>query len=366
MVQPGAPRRRNFSDPVLLQGFREFQGLQESREFWGVQESRESWEFRGSSLGVSYAVTAHEVVEMRGALTHLELCSRFDGCAPPLFDPAVVDEKGVSFADYRGCGCGVHASFYCDDPVGARVHYDCFEGVLVGERGDSCRGQATLILMEDHDEREVVILKVDVRTALGVDQVLEQGLGHMLEVQAAEYMTEGMTVGDVIHTSKAGGRRSRRVAEIHIAEAVGWSEEDRMLEDMRVEVPPGEVGAAGEVDVVGEVGAVGGMDVTGEAGGVTGEAGDVGEAASRMVLEEAQGEELREVCFRMKVEDKVVEGSSVVDSWVRSWESAPSGEDIVEGTEEPIRGTAPAAAHSPAEARTCSPSVLEGAEGRIW
>lgn len=38
----------------------------------------------------------------------------------------------------------------------------------------------------------------------------------------------------------------------------------------------------------------------------------------------------------------------------------------MEGTEEPIRGTAPVAGHSPAEARTCSPSVLEGAEGRIW
>lgn len=305
MVQPGAPRRRNFSDPVLLQGFREFRGLQESRGFWGVQESRESWEFRGSSLGVSFAVTAHEVGEMRAVLRHLEPCSQFDGCAPPPFDPAVVDEKGVSFADYRGCGCGAHASFYCDDLVGAREHYDCFEEVLVGERGDSCRGQATLILMEDHDEREVVILKVDVRTALGVVQVSEQGVAHMLEVQAAEYMTEGMTVGDVIHTSKVGGRRSRRVAEIHIAEAVGWSEEDRMPEDMRMEVP------LGEVDVVGEVGAVGGMDVTGEAG-------DVGEAASRMVLEEAQGEELREVGFRMKGEDKAVEGSSVVDSWVRS------------------------------------------------
>lgn len=213
-----------------------------------------------------------------------------------------------------------------------------------------------MILMEDHDEREVVIPKVDVRTALGVDQVSEQEVAHMLEVQAAEYMTEGMTVGDVIHRSKAEGRRSHRAAEIHIAEAVGWSEEDRMPEDMRMEVPPGEVG---EVDVVCEVGVVGGMHVTGEAG-------DVGEAASRMVLEEAQGEELSEVGFRMEVEDKVVEGSSVVGSWVRSWESAPSGEDIVEGTGEPIRGTAPAAAHSPAEARICSPSVLEEAEGRIW
>lgn len=266
-----------------------------------------------------------------------------------------MDEKGVSFVDYPGCGCGAHASFYCD-LVGAREHYDCFEEVLVGERGDSYRGQATLILMEDHDEREVVIPKVDVRTALGVDQVSEQEVAHMLEVQAAEYMTEGMTVGDVIHRSKAEGRRSHRAAEIHIAEAVGWSEEDRMPEDMRMEVPPGEVG---EVDVVCEVGVVGGMHVTGEAG-------DVGEAASRMVLEEAQGEELSEVGFRMEVEDKVVEGSSVVGSWVRSWESAPSGEDIVEGTGEPIRGTAPAAAHSPAEARICSPSVLEEAEGRIW